>query len=179
MKRRTCATFVNSKWSADQKKTICFCYLKGKHPTFDCITNRCNTFNYDFMMILFLFLFSFTPLCLLLSSQTQYNQNEHRNVYSGLRNDSIPETFDIRHRTDSGELMPLMYISIIPLLSWGPSFNFSIWYAFSHFNVAPHIVRWSLPPFLYRHFNFISFLLNIKFFFKKSIFIAIIVLLSY
>lgn len=49
-------------------------------------------------------------------------------VHSGLRNDSIPETFDLRHTTDHGELMPLLYISIIPLLSWGPSFNFSIWY---------------------------------------------------
>lgn len=46
---------------------------------------------------------------------------------SGLNNDSVPETFDLRHTTDRGELMPLMYISIIPLLSWGPSFNFSIW----------------------------------------------------
>lgn len=46
---------------------------------------------------------------------------------SGLKNDSVPEIFDLRHTTDRGELMPLMYISIIPLLSWGPSFNFSIW----------------------------------------------------
>lgn len=45
----------------------------------------------------------------------------------GLKNDSVPEIFDLRHTTDRGELMPLMYISIVPLLSWGPSFNFSIW----------------------------------------------------
>lgn len=49
-------------------------------------------------------------------------------ICSGLKNDSIPETFDLRHRTDSGEVMPLLFISIVPLLSWGPSFNFSIWY---------------------------------------------------
>ncbi|XP_055319183.1 muskelin isoform X1 [Sitodiplosis mosellana] len=66
----------------------------------------------------------------------------------GLRNDSIPETFDLRHKTDSGELMPLMYISIIPLLSWGPSFNFSIWYVEIIGQDDPLLVRSSL-----RHYN--------------------------
>uniref|UniRef100_A0A2M4BCX4 Putative muskelin n=2 Tax=Anopheles marajoara TaxID=58244 RepID=A0A2M4BCX4_9DIPT len=46
----------------------------------------------------------------------------------GLRNDSIPETFNLKHRTNSGELLPIKYIQIVPLLSWGPSFNFCIWY---------------------------------------------------
>ncbi|XP_055628729.1 muskelin isoform X2 [Toxorhynchites rutilus septentrionalis] len=46
----------------------------------------------------------------------------------GLKNDSIPETFNLKHRTDSGELLPIKYIQICPLLSWGPSFNFCIWY---------------------------------------------------
>lgn len=50
----------------------------------------------------------------------------------GLRNDSTPETFALRHysTTDHGEdeLMPVMFIQIMPLLSWGTSFNFSIWY---------------------------------------------------
>lgn len=52
---------------------------------------------------------------------------------SGLINDNIPETFNLKHKTDDGEFMPLLYISVIPLLSWGPSFNFSIWYEL-HFN---------------------------------------------
>lgn len=50
------------------------------------------------------------------------------NYFSGLRNDSIPETFDIRHTTNSGDLLPVRYVQIVPLLSWGPSFNFSIWF---------------------------------------------------
>ncbi|XP_063700226.1 muskelin [Culicoides brevitarsis] len=46
----------------------------------------------------------------------------------GLKNDPIPEVFDLRYRTSSGELLPVRYIKILPLLSWGPCFNFSIWY---------------------------------------------------
>nr|XP_040229116.2 muskelin isoform X1 [Anopheles coluzzii] len=46
----------------------------------------------------------------------------------GLRNDSVPETFNLKHRTNSGELLPIKFIQIVPLLSWGPSFNFCIWY---------------------------------------------------
>uniref|UniRef100_A0A336KGX1 CSON006912 protein n=1 Tax=Culicoides sonorensis TaxID=179676 RepID=A0A336KGX1_CULSO len=47
---------------------------------------------------------------------------------SGLKNDAIPEVFDLRYRTSSGELLPIRYIKIMPLLTFGPSFNFSIWY---------------------------------------------------
>uniref|UniRef100_A0A182NNJ1 F5/8 type C domain-containing protein n=1 Tax=Anopheles dirus TaxID=7168 RepID=A0A182NNJ1_9DIPT len=46
----------------------------------------------------------------------------------GLQNDSVPETFNLKHRTNSGELLPIKYVQIVPLLSWGPSFNFCIWY---------------------------------------------------
>ncbi|XP_049295999.1 muskelin isoform X2 [Anopheles funestus] len=46
----------------------------------------------------------------------------------GLRNDCVPETFNLKHRTNSGELLPIKFIQIVPLLSWGPSFNFCIWY---------------------------------------------------
>ncbi|XP_053684609.1 muskelin isoform X1 [Sabethes cyaneus] len=46
----------------------------------------------------------------------------------GLKNDSVPETFNLKHRTSSGELLPIKFIKIVPLLSWGPSFNFCIWY---------------------------------------------------
>uniref|UniRef100_A0A182PSZ4 F5/8 type C domain-containing protein n=1 Tax=Anopheles epiroticus TaxID=199890 RepID=A0A182PSZ4_9DIPT len=35
---------------------------------------------------------------------------------------------DRMHRTNSGELLPIKFIQIVPLLSWGPSFNFCIWY---------------------------------------------------
>nr|XP_029713847.1 muskelin isoform X1 [Aedes albopictus] len=46
----------------------------------------------------------------------------------GLKNDSVPETFNLKHRTNSGELLPIKFLQIVPLLSWGPSFNFCIWY---------------------------------------------------
>lgn len=46
----------------------------------------------------------------------------------GLKNDPTPEVFDLRYRTSSGELLPIRYVKILPLLSWGPCFNFSIWY---------------------------------------------------
>ncbi|XP_052862317.1 muskelin isoform X4 [Anopheles cruzii] len=46
----------------------------------------------------------------------------------GLKNDSVPEIFNLKHRTNSGELLPIKFVQIVPLLSWGPSFNFCIWY---------------------------------------------------
>jgi len=49
--------------------------------------------------------------------------------FSGLRNDSIPETFDLKHTLGiEGNYFPIRYIKILPLQSWGPSFNFSIWH---------------------------------------------------
>ncbi|XP_012154161.1 muskelin 1 isoform X2 [Megachile rotundata] len=48
---------------------------------------------------------------------------------SGLKNDSIPETFDLKHVLGNEEnYFPVRYIKILPLQSWGPSFNFSIWH---------------------------------------------------
>lgn len=46
---------------------------------------------------------------------------------SGLKNDSVSETFELRHTVGDGAF-PCRYIKIVPLESWGPSFNFSIWY---------------------------------------------------
>ncbi|XP_037927046.1 muskelin [Hermetia illucens] len=62
----------------------------------------------------------------------------------GLQNDSNPETFDLRHVNDNGELLPVMYVQIMPLLSWGPSFNFSIWYVELHGQDDPVYVQESL-----------------------------------
>lgn len=50
------------------------------------------------------------------------------NFSSGLKNDSTPEVFELRHKTFEHEDFPVLYIQVIPLLSYGPSFNFSIWY---------------------------------------------------
>ena len=47
--------------------------------------------------------------------------------YSGLKNDTSPETFPLRHSLN-GHYFPCRYIKIVPLQSWGPSFNFSIWH---------------------------------------------------
>ncbi|XP_046436398.1 muskelin isoform X1 [Neodiprion lecontei] len=48
---------------------------------------------------------------------------------SGLKNDSTPETFDLKHVVGNDEnYFPIKYLKILPLQSWGPSFNFSIWH---------------------------------------------------
>lgn len=52
-------------------------------------------------------------------------------AFSGLRNDCYPETFSLRHRVN-GYVFPCRYVKIVPLQSWGPSFNFSIWYVEVH-----------------------------------------------
>lgn len=48
--------------------------------------------------------------------------------FSGLKNDSVPEVFELKHKTYENEEFPVRFIQVIPLLSYGPSFNFSIWY---------------------------------------------------
>ena len=48
-------------------------------------------------------------------------------TFSGLKNDYQPETFSLRHLIE-GKMFPCRYIKIVPIQSWGPSFNFSIWY---------------------------------------------------
>ncbi|KAH8400886.1 hypothetical protein KR009_001632 [Drosophila setifemur] len=51
----------------------------------------------------------------------------------GLKNDNVPEVFNLRCLTEDGsENLPILYLKIVPLLSWGPSFNFSIWYIELH-----------------------------------------------
>jgi hypothetical protein len=46
---------------------------------------------------------------------------------SGLKNDTSPEKFPLRYSLN-GQYFPCRYIKIVPLQSWGPSFNFSIWH---------------------------------------------------
>lgn len=73
-------------------------------------------------------------------SKRKYNHNEHdvrinnqTIICSGLKNDNIPEVFNLRCMTEDGsENLPILYLKIVPLLSWGPSFNFSIWYIELH-----------------------------------------------
>ncbi|XP_066911646.1 muskelin-like [Clytia hemisphaerica] len=46
---------------------------------------------------------------------------------SGLNNDEKKETFSLRH-TIQGKIFPCQYIKVVPTLSHGTNFNFSIWY---------------------------------------------------
>ncbi|XP_062501613.1 muskelin-like isoform X2 [Corticium candelabrum] len=58
----------------------------------------------------------------------------------GLLNNHSPETFQLRHTTH-GHQFPCNYIKIVPLLAWGPSFNFSIWYIELHGHDEEAIVQ--------------------------------------
>lgn len=44
----------------------------------------------------------------------------------------------------TGVLAPIVYLKIVPMLSWGPSFNFSIWYVELLGRDDPFYVRDSL-----------------------------------
>ncbi|KAK7873640.1 hypothetical protein R5R35_009328 [Gryllus longicercus] len=55
------------------------------------------------------------------------DENMTELLESGLKNDSTAETFHLRH-TVGDRPFPCRYIKIMPLQSWGPSFNFSIWF---------------------------------------------------
>ena len=48
-------------------------------------------------------------------------------IDSGLRNDTVPESFRLKHVVNE-QYLPCKYIKITPLECWKPSFNFSIWY---------------------------------------------------
>lgn len=38
----------------------------------------------------------------------------------------------MRHRTKEGLYLPVTYIKILPLQSWGPAYNYTIWYVELH-----------------------------------------------
>jgi len=46
---------------------------------------------------------------------------------SGLKNDNQAETFNVRFKLENNPF-PCQYVKVVPLHSWGPSFNYSIWY---------------------------------------------------
>ncbi|KAJ8717113.1 hypothetical protein PYW08_005512 [Mythimna loreyi] len=47
---------------------------------------------------------------------------------AGLKKDSSAETFRLRYRTPEGLFLPIQYLKIVPLQSWGPAYNYTIWY---------------------------------------------------
>lgn len=59
---------------------------------------------------------------------------------SGLKNDNVAETFVVRHQLNN-HLFPIRYLKVIPIQSWGPSFNFSIWYLSLLGDDRPDLVR--------------------------------------
>ncbi|XP_028414469.1 muskelin-like [Dendronephthya gigantea] len=57
--------------------------------------------------------------------------DDHENMIellaSGLKNDSVKETFPLRHKLGEN-IFPVKYIKIVPTMTWGQSFNCSIWF---------------------------------------------------
>ncbi|XP_001951423.2 muskelin isoform X1 [Acyrthosiphon pisum] len=49
-------------------------------------------------------------------------------LYSGLNNNSDLEIFNLRHTLDNDSMIPVRYIRLEPLESWGSNFNYSLWY---------------------------------------------------
>ncbi|XP_054277610.1 muskelin isoform X2 [Macrosteles quadrilineatus] len=66
---------------------------------------------------------------------------------TGLRNDNIEETFPLRHNV-GGHAFPCRYIKIMPLQSWGPCFNFSIWFVLLSGVNKPEVVEPALEWFI-------------------------------
>ncbi|KAF3425856.1 hypothetical protein E2986_01738 [Frieseomelitta varia] len=66
---------------------------------------------------------------------------------NALKNDSIPETFDLKPTIGNEDnYFPVKYIKIVPLQSWGPSFNFSIWHirltGIDDFEIVKPSIEW-------------------------------------
>ena len=64
-------------------------------------------------------------------------------IDSGLKNDTIPESFRLKHVIND-HYVPVKYVKITPLECWKPSFNFSIWYVALEGDDSPDIVQSSL-----------------------------------
>lgn len=63
-------------------------------------------------------------------------------IFSGLKNDSNPESFNLKHNIDGCKnYFPIQFIKIVLLQSWGPSFNFSIWHVRLTGTDDPRIVK--------------------------------------
>ncbi|XP_068714480.1 muskelin-like isoform X2 [Montipora foliosa] len=67
-------------------------------------------------------------------------------LQSGLRNDDMKETFNLKHELH-GKMFPCNFIKIVPIMSHGPSFNFSIWFVELQGVDDPEIVEPSLAWF--------------------------------
>ncbi|KAJ0174253.1 hypothetical protein K1T71_010399 [Dendrolimus kikuchii] len=62
----------------------------------------------------------------------------------GLKKDSAAEVFRLRHRTQEGLYLPVRYLKIVPLQSWGPAYNYTIWYVELHGKVHEDLINKSM-----------------------------------
>ena len=49
-------------------------------------------------------------------------------LHSSLKNDSIPESFSVRHQNSTGHYFPTRFVKIEPLSVHGSQYNTSIWH---------------------------------------------------
>jgi len=105
-----------SRWSSDTNTPPQFITLKLERPS---IINNI-TFGK----------FEKTHVCNLKRFQVFGGQDEDSYLElldTGLKNDNITESFSLRHHLNK-QLYPINFLKIVPMQSWGPSFNFSIWF---------------------------------------------------
>ncbi|XP_074644616.1 muskelin-like isoform X2 [Tubulanus polymorphus] len=105
-----------SRWSSDSNEPPQFLLLKLEQP---CIVKTITFGKYEKTHVCNLKKFK------VFGGLTDDNMLEL--LESGLKNDHQEETFYLKHTIEENSF-PCKYIKIVPIQSWGPSFNFSIWY---------------------------------------------------
>lgn len=60
--------------------------------------------------------------------------------FSGLSNNSDLERFDLRYTLENSSMIPVRYIKLEPLESWGSNFNYSLWYVELHGDDDPLLI---------------------------------------
>ncbi|KZT71745.1 hypothetical protein DAEQUDRAFT_776737 [Daedalea quercina L-15889] len=62
-------------------------------------------------------------------------------LHAALRNDSVKETFTIRHSNNAGICFPTRYVKVVPLSAHGQSFHTSIWHIALAGIIDPNLVE--------------------------------------
>ncbi|CAH1783153.1 unnamed protein product, partial [Owenia fusiformis] len=109
-------TDQSSRWSSDSNNPPQYLTLKLESPTI------CHSITFG--------KYEKTHVCNLKKFKIYGGLNDENMIEildSGLKNDHTAETFYLKHQIDNNDF-PCKYIKIVPIQSWGPSFNFSIWY---------------------------------------------------
>lgn len=73
--------------------------------------------------------------------------------FSGLSNNSDLETFNLRYTLKESLMIPIRYIRLEPLESWGSNFNYSLWYVELHGMDDSHVVSSEITKFYQVRFN--------------------------